>query len=113
MHDGAVGDRGMLTDFHQASRLGVDCHAVLNVRMGADDDRLHALFVVDLVGPNYCLRADEHVFLNDRLAADHGGLIEIGGLMDDRQVAIRVFPDHANFLQQGIRMDAVGIICFY
>ncbi|MNN59010.1 hypothetical protein D3C81_1740950 [compost metagenome] len=41
VHDRAVGDGTVLTDGHSRAGFGMDDHAVLDIRIGADDDRLH------------------------------------------------------------------------
>ncbi|MCY1457889.1 hypothetical protein D9M71_752200 [compost metagenome] len=72
----------------------MDHHAVLDVGIGTDDDRLHVAAFIYLVGANNRIGADEDVVMDNHLATDDRGFIHVGGLGNHRQMAGRVFADH-------------------
>src|SRR5512139_2169876 len=94
VNDRAIRERASLADGDAAARLAVDDHAVLDVGIGTDDDRLHVAGFVHFVGANDRVGADENVFLDDDLAAQDGGGVDEGGVMDDGQMSGRVSANH-------------------
>lgn len=88
-------NRGAFTDGHRSTRFGVNDYAVLDVRMGADDDGLHVPFVIDLVGADHRVRPDEDVLVHHHPAAQEGGRVHERALMHLGQIASWVLSNHA------------------
>jgi hypothetical protein len=93
-HNRAVRDRGMPPDRHGGAGLRVDDHPVLNVRVGTDHHGFHLAPGVDLVCTDNDIRPHEYILVNDYLAEDDCGLIDLGRLIDHRQIAGGVLADH-------------------
>jgi hypothetical protein len=95
VHDGAMGDRGVLADRDLGTGLGVDDHAILDVGIRADHNRFDVAVVIDLISTDHCVRSNKHVLGDDHVAADDGGRINEGALVDSGEVAGRVASNHS------------------
>ncbi|MNH24809.1 hypothetical protein D3C79_847610 [compost metagenome] len=84
MNDRAVGDGTEFADGHRRTGFGVDHHAVLDVRVGADGDRLHVARVIDFVSTYHRVGADEHVLPDHHFAADDCRLVDVGRFGNQR-----------------------------
>jgi hypothetical protein len=82
----------------------VDHHAVLDIRIGTDGDRVHVTVGVDFVGADHRVRADKYVFADDHLAADDCGFVDVGRFGNHGQIAGRVLADHGSGSLRGAVM---------
>ena len=113
VHNGAVGDGTEFANGDRSAGFGVDHHTILQIGVGSYDNRLHVSLVIYLIGPDHHIGTNEDILLDDHLAADDGGLVDIGGFINDWQMPGRVFADHVTSLNQhvywGIRVSGYAI----
>ncbi|MCY1246807.1 hypothetical protein D9M72_600800 [compost metagenome] len=84
MNDRAVGDGTEFANGHCRAGFGVDHHAVLDVRVGADGDRLHVAQFVDFVSADHGVGTDEHVLADHYFAANDCRLVDVSRLGNQR-----------------------------
>jgi len=72
----------------------MDDNAILNVRVRANDDRIHVSFGVYLISANNGIRSYKHVFVYLHQPTQDRRRIDEGAGMNFGDVAARIFSNH-------------------
>ncbi len=96
MDDRAVRDGRLRANGDCRAGLGMDDHPILNVRVRTDDDGLHVVVCIDLVGSDHRIGSDEDSLIHDHTTAENGRWVDKRTLVDVWDVAARISSDHRN-----------------